>query len=296
MASFSKKGVESIIAVVLIVMITVASASAFYFWYTRIQQQAQGQTEHSTTTFLNQITTCVKLPYVSYNLLDNETEVHVQNCGTTSIKIGDGDDNVLITSAPCTFTISSQNCDICPLTIGPGELGTFKLRFNDIICSGASETAADLMADQGNIQHKITFSIDGTTTTASKDFIPGKILSCYISVSGPTSIEYASGSPPQIVCINYSKTLTSNVPQTFTISSSVVPADPVVCSVTYYEGNGCSGSEITQETMTSGTTANFSAQIIWNALPTCNVTTVLKSTDLATCSDSVTTYTEAPAP
>ena len=102
----SKKGVESIIAVVLILMITIASASSFFFWYNRVQKSAQGRAEHSTTTFLNQMVSCVKLPYANYNLINNESEIQVQNCGTTSVKIGDGDDNVLVTSEPCAFEIN----------------------------------------------------------------------------------------------------------------------------------------------------------------------------------------------
>ncbi|MFH0868814.1 MAG: hypothetical protein V1839_01155 [archaeon] len=168
----SSKGIESIIAVLLVVMITIAAAGSFYFWYTRVQQEAQGRTEQSTTNYLKQLNSCIKFPYFEYSLYSNESYVQVQNCGSIPITIGDGDDNVLISSEPCAFAVDSQVCNICPFTVNPGAFNKFKLNFNHAACSGTNETAADVLSDEGNVQHTISFSMDTAAVTATKNFEP----------------------------------------------------------------------------------------------------------------------------
>jgi len=283
----SKKGVESIIAVVLILMITIASAASFFFWYTRVQQSAEGKTEQSTTFFLNQLISCVKVPYANYNLMNNESEIHVQNCGTTSVGIGDGDDNVLVTSEPCAFNIDSINCDVCPLTLGPGALGKFALRFNNVTCSGTNTKAADIMADQGNLQHRITFSIDGTTTTASKDFIPAIIYSCSVSLSEQVDIMGIFPPPPTIACINYTINSGSNVAQTFGLSAETPPPPAANCSIiAIYDSVDCTGSVITQKAVPARGTGIFSVGVFVNSTPPfCIAVTHVTSTDMSTCTD-----------
>lgn len=285
----SKKGVESIIAVVLILMITVASASSFFFWYNGVQQSAQGRAEYSTTTFLNQMMSCVKIPYLNYNLLNNESEVQIQNCGTTSVTIGDGDDNLLITSEPCAAELDSTNCDICPFTISRlGALATFKIKHNYLTCAGTTAKSADLMAEEGNLEHKITFSIDGTTSTASKTFVPTKILSCTITLSEPVDVNIPIG--PAATCIDYQATTDSTIAQTFTISSTTT--DPVNCPVTsIHDGASCTGAAISQKTFAAEETGSFSVLVNANpGLGGCYITTKLTSTDLSTCSDTDTVW------
>jgi len=285
----SKKGAEAIIAIVLILMITIASAGTLFFWYSRVQQQAQGRAEHSTSVFLNQIVSCVKLPSFTYNLLTNESEVEVQNCGTTSVTIGDGDEGGLVTSEQCAFNISSANCDVCPFVIGPGALGRFTMYANRTFCSGAlaSKTLDMVMAAEGNIQHKITLSIDKSTTTASKDFIPTKTLSCTIILSQPANMFGLGFPPPPITrCINYTATADSSIPQTYDLSASTNPYPN--CVVTgIYDGAGCAGSNITQKTLPAKGTGTFSVNVTanWLAVP-CTVTAKMTSTDLQSCSDS----------
>ena len=162
-------------------------------------------------------------------------------------------------------------------------MGKFALRFNNITCSGTSAKAADIMAGEGNLQHRITFSIDGTTTTASKDFIPTRILSCTASLSEPVDITIAS---PATVCLNYTITSDSNVAQTYNLSAG---APPPTCTVdAIYDSVGCTGSVITQKTVPARGTGIFSVQVIVNTdgPPVCAVVTVVTSTMVSTCTDS----------
>jgi len=295
----SKKGVESIIAVLIIVMITVASAGSFYFWYQRVQQSAQGATEQSTKTFLNQINTCVKMPYFAYNLLTNQSESQVQNCGSTSVTIGDGDDNVLISSQPCAFAVDSQVCDTCPLKIGPGAIGTFKMNFNNAACSGTTnKTAASVLADQGNIQHKVSFSMEKSTISVSKSFVPESQISCELALTGPSIIAYPhitcgpGGCPPcpgYHACAIYNVSLIGNVAQNITFSSSISPPSSTVSIYAYHSGGewtyeNCYESEnITQITAVPNANTTFFADVLWFCGDMGSLTVTIQSTDLNTC-------------
>ncbi|MFH0868815.1 MAG: hypothetical protein V1839_01160 [archaeon] len=296
----SKKGVDTIIAVLLVVMITIAAAGSFYFWYIRVQQEAQSKAEQSTSSFLTQINTCIKMPYFSYNLLTNTSEAQVQNCGSTPLTIGDGDDNVLISSEPCAFAVDSQICDICPFVIGPGAFGKFKMNMNRATCSGTNVTAAKLLSGEGNMQHKVTFSMEKSTVTASQSFVPEADVKCSVNLNGTASIIFPWISAPWYVLREgtaaYNLSLSSNIPQTFAISGSFNLPD---CNVTYTNDSLCRSYNYPDlnpnMTAIASITVNPDTGALFLGCIYCslggdigNLTTTVRSTDLATCNEAKT--------
>jgi flagellin-like protein len=176
MATCSKKGITPIVAIILIIMITVAAAGAMFFWITRIQNQGQGAVENSQSMLLERMATCVDIPSMTLNVLSNRSKLAVQNCGTSEFKLGDGDDNILMTSEPCSFVL---NCSMivsstCPMTMLPGTFTRLDLDMNAATCSGTTKTAAQVFADQAGITHQIILSVD-RKTTAARSFVPDSL-------------------------------------------------------------------------------------------------------------------------
>jgi len=174
MATFNKRGITPIIAVILIVMITVAAAGAMFFWLTRIQNQGQGAVENSQSVLLERIATCVDIPSMKFNIFENKLRLAVQNCGSSEFILGDGDDNMLITSEPCSFVLNCSiiTSNVCPVTMLPGTYARIDMNMSLALCSGtASTTAASVLADQESITHQMILTVD-KKSTAARSFIP----------------------------------------------------------------------------------------------------------------------------
>lgn len=174
MATFNRRGITPIIAVILIVMITVSAAGAMFFWLTRIQNQGQGAVENSQSVLLERISTCVDIPSMKFNIFENKTRLAVQNCGSSEFILGDGDDNMLITSSEtCSFVLNCSiiTSSVCPVTMLPGTYARIDMNMSLAPCSGTTSTAADVLADQESITHQMILTVD-KKTTAARSFIP----------------------------------------------------------------------------------------------------------------------------
>jgi len=172
-----KKSMTSIVAVILIVMITIAAAGTMFFWLSRIQGQGQGSVEGSEAVLLERMATCVDIAEITLNIFNNSTRLAIQNCGSNSVKIGDGDDKILVSSTDsCAFilTCSMVTSSTCPMTLLPGALGRIDFNTRLAACSGLPSTLADVMADQAGLSHQIIISVD-KKATASRGFIPENI-------------------------------------------------------------------------------------------------------------------------
>ena len=171
--AINKKGITPIIAIILVVMITVAAAGAMFFWLTRIQNQGQGAVESSQSVLLERVAICADIPSMTFNTFTNKSRLAVQNCGSSEFKLGDGDDNILLTSEPCSFVLNCSMVvsNVCPITMLPGTFTRIDLNMSATTCAGTTRTPADVLAGQEGITHQIIISID-KKTTAARSFIP----------------------------------------------------------------------------------------------------------------------------
>lgn len=242
----AKKGITPVIAVILIVMITVAAAGSMFFWITRIQNQGQGAVENSQSILLERIATCVDIPSMRFNVLDNKSRLAIQNCGTSEFILGDGDDNALITSEPCAFLL---NCSmvvssVCPVTMLPGTYTRIDLDMNAVACSGSTSTPASLLIDQESITHQLILSVD-KKTTAARSFVPESTAECSVSLA------YAGNTSH--ICYNLTLHNKGNTQDTFTLSFSNTSIGG-----TFYTSAGCSGTTASTVSVASNTTTTIS--------------------------------------
>lgn len=238
-----KKAITPIIAIILVVMITVAAAGTMFFWLARIQNQGQGAVESSQSVLLERIATCVDIPSMKFNILDNKSRIAIQNCGTSKFRIGDGDDNVLITSEPCSFVLNCSMVisNVCPVTMLPGTYTRIDLDMNAVNCTGAEGvTPAVILADQEGITHQMILSVD-RKTTAARSFIPESTAECAVSFALQGNITSR--------CYNLTLYNRGNAQDTFTLSFSNTSA-----GATFYSAAGCSGSSVSSVTLNSNAT------------------------------------------
>ena len=156
-ANMNKKGITTIVAVVLLLMIGVGSATLFYIFSSSTQSKTQSIAEKMTTEetqmLKEQATTCIKIE----NVVDNK--IFVRNCGSGIV-----DNNtiaVYLDSIPLDITV--------PRPIKPKNTGVIYVNLLDDSCKSGDKyelkVATPYMSTSYRGEYPVDFDGDGVKET-----------------------------------------------------------------------------------------------------------------------------------
>ncbi|MEM4714080.1 MAG: hypothetical protein QXQ79_00865 [Candidatus Nanoarchaeia archaeon] len=247
----TKKGVATVIAVLLVLAILfVLSSFAFYF-IQETQIKTQGATESGQAEFLTKLSNCAKIISFDYNIQDKSASLVVKNCGFGNLKLANSAFLFIKTSnETCGFILDESSCLNCSLEIGQGAFAYLEINANANLCNG--KTLADILTPQlGKIcVARLTFSNAISETT----FIPQNIQVCGREVYWETVNN--SG------CVNVFVTNTGKYNDTFeeNITSFAYGGS---ASVTCYQNTSCIVERDCTKNiiLNSGETTNYSLSI-----------------------------------
>ena len=130
-----RKGVSTIIAVILIVAITMAVALSAFTFIQRTEREALGQTESFTAVLQQRFATCARLEESSF-LADNTLQLTLKNCGFRNY-VPEGNFVAKLSFADgkvCSFILNSDNCNNCNQTIGVGSFAILTVNATKASC------------------------------------------------------------------------------------------------------------------------------------------------------------------
>jgi len=267
---FSKKAMTTPVAMTLALMMVVAASTALSFWVTRLQGQQQGSVESSQSQLFENLASCIDIPQFDLNVLDNTSNVVLQNCGNKKLEVGDTvlQDNGVVSSAPCSFVINSTTCDKCPFTLHVNAIKDFKLIWNQTTC------LANI--DRGK-KHQVTLYVDNKASR-SKTFVPAATVACSVSLANTSTLSTSSVGASNQRVYNITITNTGNAQDTFTLANTTAGAN---CGGTRVKNANSSLVLITTIQLNGGTSAplHLNQTLGGDASGQCNATLTATSTN-----------------
>ncbi len=299
-----KNGVTALIALIMILMMAVVLSTVLFYWLTRIQNQQQGTAGQAQERLFDTLASCLSVPTIDYNTLDNQSNVIIQNCGNTKIDFGDTriPDNAILSITgenPCNININNTMCIGCPVTLQPGEVATLTFNWT------AVPNCASLVVK--GVKHQISFFVD-RRVTASRAFIPDDVLKCGVSITNNSNLSSGVIGGNVNACFNLTVFNTGNALDVFTINNSTIAGDAScgtpkvgqrggtsVLTTTCNKNTAAAGVAVTNITISpKSSTIIYVNQTAGDvATTTCNATITLASTNCASKSTSVITQVQA---
>ena len=281
--AFHKKALTTPVAMILALMMVIAASTSLLFWVTRLQGQEQGSIESSQTKLFDNLASCINIPQFDYNVLDNTSNIVMENCGNKNLDVGDAMlvDNGIVSSQPCSFVLNSTTCSACPFTLGISSVKAFTLYWNATTCAP--------FINEGE-KHQLTIYVD-KKATASKTFVPKKVVDCGVSITNNSvlSLQVAAAGT---AFYNLTLTNAGNAQDVFSLTNTTIGQ----C------GQGTSGIYNTNWQFISGITSSSSTSNIFYVNQTiaggptrsCNTTISATSTNCQSKTTNMLLQTTSP--
>jgi N-acetylneuraminic acid mutarotase len=165
-----KKGVFTLIAMILIVMIAVATIAGTYYWISKIHGQMQSGVKEYDEELTDRITKQVDILSFDYDPATYSVHVIMRNIGVQDLKsLGSRDDRIVIIGEDmtCDMAFNSTTCTGCPFDLDINEVQAFDLDFWGTDCQDLTKgTQYELYFAMGDADIRIYTSFIGDIATA----------------------------------------------------------------------------------------------------------------------------------
>jgi len=210
----AKKGITTIIAILLAIVLTLALASSTFFFVSKTQKSTQEQGTRSSSEYLVKLASCIKIMSVKYQV-NKLLEVTVKNCGNRDIDLEKEKINVLVESggASCIVTINNSNCPNCTGTIPPGNMRPIVINTTQALCENTNSNLTAFL--ESSLGKTTSLSMSAKYAYTSTTFVPEYIVICQ----------------PMIEPKSNSSSDTNKINQTFNISNLGNLEDPITIDI-----------------------------------------------------------------
>jgi len=208
----AKKGITTIIAILLAIVLTLSLASSTFFFVSKTQKSTQEQGTRSSSEYLVKLASCIKIMSVKYQV-NKLLEVTVKNCGNRDIDLEKEKINVLVESgsSSCIVTINSSNCPNCTGTIPPGNMRPIVINTTKAICENTNSNLTAFL--ESNLGKTTSLSMSAKYAYASTTFVPEYIVICEPNIIPRYRIgPFGSGTNHSLLVVN-----NGNFPDNYTL-------------------------------------------------------------------------------
>jgi archaellum component FlaG (FlaF/FlaG flagellin family) len=179
----AKKGITTIIAILLAIVLTLALASSTFFFVSKTQKSTQEQGTRSSSEYLVKLASCIKIMSVKYQTT-KFLEITVKNCGYRDVDPETEKINLLVETggSSCIATINSSNCPDCK-KIFAGSMAPIRINASAVRCENINSDLSSYIESNFGKATSLTLSIK--YAYAGTTFVPEYTIPCAPTIWSP---------------------------------------------------------------------------------------------------------------